>query len=540
MLMVNNPVNQANKKTAIIIGAGPAGLTAAYELLTKSDIIPILFEADDQVGGLSKTINYKNNRIDIGGHRFFSKSDEIIAWWLQFLALENDAQNAPVHIQYHNKEKTFLPPASAAARPDMLIRKRKSRIFYNKQFFDYPLRLNLSTIRKLGFVKMLRIAWYYSKARLFPHKPETTLAQFFENRFGKELYHTFFKDYTEKVWGVKCEELPASWGYQRVKDLNIGKVIVQAFKSLFLTNTSINQKGTSTSLIEQFLYPRYGPGQMWETVASEIERLGGKIYLSTEVTGLQSDGYNIIQHVKVRDKRTGVAREEKGDLFIATMPIQQLTNNLQHPFPDATIQQLANGLTYRDFIIAGLLVKKAIAEPSAKGAALQDNWIYLQDSSIKAGRLQIFNNWSPHMVHDPSTMWIGVEYFCNAGDPFWNKSNEDIARTAMEELEQIGFIHKEDVLDHTVVKVEKAYPSYTGTYNRFDEIKNYLNKFPNLYNIGRNGMHRYNNTDHSMMTAIQTVKHIINNIRDREAIWNINMEQEYHEENNQNDLHLQP
>lgn len=520
-------------KTAIIIGAGPAGLTAAYELLIKSDIIPIIFEADDLVGGLSKTVNYKNNRIDLGGHRFFSKSDEIIDRWLHFLSLENSDQHASINIQYHNKVKSFIPDPShkaASASPDMLIRKRKSRIYFNKHFFDYPLSLNFDTIRKLGFRKMARIGFFYSKAKLFPHKPETTLADFFINRFGKELYETFFKDYTEKVWGVQCDDLPASWGYQRVKDLNIGKAIWQACKSLFTSNTSINQKGTSTSLIEQFLYPKYGPGQMWETVADEVKRLGGQIHLSSEVISLQANDSNQIKSIEVRDKRSGSIKKQNADLFISTMPIQQLVNGLLHPFPNESIQKLANGLAYREFIIAGLLIKKPIEDISDNGNPLKDNWIYLQDNTIKAGRLQIFNNWSPYMVNDPETMWIGVEYFCSANDAFWRKSEAEIAQVAIYEMESIGFIKKGDVLDSTVIKVDKAYPSYTGTYERFNEIKDYLNKFPNLFLIGRNGMHRYNNTDHSMMTAIQTVSNIINGVDSREEIWNINMEEDYHEE----------
>lgn len=530
--MQNSSSGTQHMKTAIIIGAGPAGLTAAYDLLTKSNIIPIIFEADDQVGGLSKTVNYKNNRIDLGGHRFFSKSDEIIERWLHFLSLENIDQQEPVNIQYHNKVKSFTPDRThkSVSAPDMMIRKRKSRIYYHKHFFDYPLRLDINTIRKLGFRKMLRIGFYYSKAKLFPHKPETTLADFFTNRFGKELYETFFKDYTEKVWGVKCDDLPASWGYQRVKDLNIGKALRQAFKSLFTSNTSINQKGTSTSLIEQFLYPKYGPGQMWETVAAEVKRLGGEIHLSSEVISLQADEFNQIKGIEVRDKSTGTVQKQTGDLFISTMPVQQLINGMQHPRPDKTIQQLANGLAYRDFVIAGLLIKKPIEDSSDNGNPLKDNWIYLQDNTVKAGRLQIFNNWSPYMVNDPKTMWIGVEYFCSANDAFWSKSEAEIAQIAIYEMEAIGFIKKGDVMDSTVIKVEKAYPSYTGTYERFDEIKEYLNKFPNLYLIGRNGMHRYNNTDHSMMTAIQTVNNIVNGVNSREEIWNINMEEDYHEE----------
>lgn len=520
-------------KTAVIIGAGPAGLTAAYELLVQSDMIPILIEADKQVGGIAKTINYKNNRIDLGGHRFFSKSDKIIDWWLQFLSLEDNDHNSQVDIHYQQKSKNFSFSAkaeNAMAEPAMMIRKRKSRIYYQKKFFDYPLQLNFSVARKLGFSKMLHIVFSYAKSRIIPHKEEKTLAQFFENRFGKELYETFFKSYTEKVWGVKCEDLPASWGYQRVKDLSIGKALWQAIKSIFTANTTLNQKGTSTSLIEQFLYPQYGPGQMWEKVAAEIKKRGGEIHLNAEVIHLVASADHVIQYAEVKDKNSGDIRQLKGDFFISTMPVKQLITTMKHPLPDTSIINLADGLEYREFIIVGILLKTAIKDASGNKDILKDNWIYLQDSNIKAGRLQLFNNWSPFMVNDPSTMWLGVEYFCSAGDGFWEKSEEEIGAIAIREMEIIGFIKQEDVLDHTVIKVEKAYPSYTGTYDRFEEIKKYLNKFSNLYPVGRNGMHRYNNTDHSMMTAMIAVNNIIENVTGKENIWSVNMEEDYHEE----------
>ncbi len=520
-------------RTAIIIGAGPAGLTAAYELLTQTDIKPIVLESDSQVGGISKTINYKDNRIDLGGHRFFSKSDKVIQWWLQFLSLDTEQKDASIQIQYQNKTKVFNAPQAGnitVAKPSMLIRKRKSRIYYQKKFFDYPLQLNITTLRKLGVVKVVRIGLSYLHAKIVPHKQEDTLAQFFRNRFGRELYETFFKDYTEKVWGVKCEELPASWGYQRIKDLNIGKAIAQALKSVFVSNKSIDQKGTSTSLIEQFLYPKYGPGEMWDTVADEITRLGGQIHLSQEVIRINAGENNVVESIVTKNKNTGLESVYTGDLFISSMPVKHLLTRLVMPGIKDDILKLANGLEYREFIIVGILTKKAVVAISKKNEALTDNWIYLQDNNIKAGRLQIFNNWSPFMVNDPDTMWIGVEYFCNEGDAFWNKSDTDIAQTAITEIENIGFINAEDVIDKVVIRVEKAYPSYTGTYERFGEIIGYLDKFPNLYAVGRNGMHRYNNSDHSMLTAMQAVENIKNNVRDKGNIWSINVEDDYHEE----------
>ena len=258
---------------AIITGAGPAGLTAAYELLTKTDILPIVFEQDKQPGGLSKTIDHHGNKIDIGGHRFFSKSEKVVKWWLHFLPLETGSAGDDFHIQYKGESASFTSTDKIVTDESqvMMLRPRKSSIYFENKFFDYPLRFSGSTLRKLRLFKTIRFGFSYAYAKLFPHKPEQSLAHFFRNRFGEELYKTFFKDYTEKVWGVPCEKLPATWGQQRVKDLNIGKVIKHAFKSIFTNNKTINQSGTSTSLIEQFMYPKHGPGQMWEAVAGEIE-----------------------------------------------------------------------------------------------------------------------------------------------------------------------------------------------------------------------------------------------------------------------------
>ena len=516
-------------KTAIIIGAGPAGLTAAYELLTKTDIVPIVVEADKQVGGLSKTVQYEGNKIDIGGHRFFSKSAKVINWWLQFLPLDAAAAVNDLNIHYQQKNAGFTIADSQTGHGDkvMMVRPRKSRIYYHRKFFDYPLQLNGTTIRNLGLIKMMRIGTSYLRAKLFPVKPEENLAQFFRNRFGNELYETFFKDYTEKVWGVPCEKIPPSWGQQRIKDLNVSKVLRHAFVSLFTTNKTIRQKGTSTSLIEQFLYPKYGPGQMWETVAAEVERLGGTIMLNTAVTKLYGNGSNTLTSVTVTgDKATTTLH---GDYFFSTMPVKELVDNLEQiPVPQE-VMNVATALEYRDFLIVGILADELAVKDAGTGAPVKDNWIYIQDSHVKAGRLQIFNNWSPFMVSNPNQTWLGVEYFCNETDAFWQLDDSAIKDIAIKEMVAIGILRAEQVKDAVVVKVKKAYPSYYGSYERFAVVQSFLNSIGNLFLIGRNGMHRYNNSDHSMLTAMTAVENIVQGVSDKSNIWEVNTEDEYHE-----------
>lgn len=517
-------------KKAIIIGAGPAGLTAAFELLTKTDIVPVIVEADHQVGGLSRTIDYHGNKIDIGGHRFFSKSDKVVAWWLQFLPLEAGFQEEQLAIQYHNQTATYPLIRSQAEDSDqvMLVRKRKSRIYYQRKLFDYPLRLSFRLLRQLGFLKSARICFSYLYAKVFPLKPEATLEQFFINRFGRELYGTFFKDYTEKVWGVPCDQIPASWGQQRIKNLDIGKLIGHAIKSLFVSNTSIEQKGTSTSLIEQFLYPKFGPGQLWETVAAEIEKRGGEIFLRTAVTGIKGDGHRIVS-VETTDLQTGVKTSREADYFFSTMPVKQLIETSSGlPVPDK-IREIAGKLQYRDFLIVGILTDGLLLKEET-GMPVTDNWIYIQDKNLKAGRLQLFHNWSPGMVSQPESKWIGVEYFCNETEAFWQQKDEDISALAVREMESIGVLQTSQVKDTLVVRVKKAYPSYYGAYQDFSQVQEFLNSIENLYPVGRNGMHRYNNSDHSMLTAMAAVDNIITGNKDKTNIWEINTEEEYHEE----------
>ncbi|HYE54191.1 MAG TPA: NAD(P)/FAD-dependent oxidoreductase [Chitinophagaceae bacterium] len=520
------------KKKAIIIGAGPAGLTAAYELLLRSDIEPIIIEKSRDIGGLCKTVNHHGNRMDIGGHRFFSKSDRVMKWWLNILPLQNQ-QGQDISIRYHQQSRALDTTAyPTSTNPDddkvMLVRNRLSRIFYLKKFFAYPLSLSVDTIRKLGFIKLFRIGVSYSMSRMFPRKQERTLEDFFINRFGRELYRTFFKDYTEKVWGVPCHTIPAEWGAQRVKGLSIGKAILHAAQNWVpgKKDESISQKNKQTSLIERFLYPKFGPGQLWEEVARIVVAKGGKIHYGMDVTMIDHDHSSIKSVTAVNDE-TGAATVFEGDYFFSSMPVSELIGGF-YPKPPAEVSTIAQQLQYRDFITVGLLLKK-LKVKNESGGLIRDSWIYMQDRSVKIGRLQVFNNWSPFMVKDPGTVWLGLEYFCRVGDELWSMSDEQFMQFAIDELAGIDFIDKADVLDHTIVRMEKTYPAYFGAYERFDVIRKYTDGFPNLFLVGRNGMHKYNNSDHSMLTAMTAVDNILEGVTSKDNIWAINTEQEYHE-----------
>jgi protoporphyrinogen oxidase len=513
-------------RTAIIIGAGPAGLTAAYELLVHTDIIPIVLEASADTGGLSKTVNYKGNRMDIGGHRFFSKSKTVMDWWQHILPVE--AGGGPLTITYHNQQTTIQPAAAANNTDDvLLVRNRLSRIFFLGKFFGYPLSLNAATIKNLGIVRIVRIGFSYLKAKFFPIKNETTLEDFFINRFGKELYRTFFKDYTEKVWGVPTRSISAAWGAQRIKSLSLLKTIRHAIFKKKKKEQDISQTGTETSLIEKFLYPKFGPGHLWETVAKLIIQKGGQIIYHQQVSSI-SNTDNTIKAVTAIDTATGLSTLYKADYFISTMPVKDLVASLTTAAP-AEVLAISNNLVYRDFITVGLLLKNLIIK-NPDGSPVKDNWIYIQEKTVQLGRLQIFNNWSPAMVADANTVWLGLEYFCNEGDELWNKTDAEMLAFAKAELAAINIIKEVDVLDGTVIRMPKTYPSYIGAYEQFATIRNYIDGYQNLFLIGRNGMHKYNNQDHSMLTAMQAVQHIKNGITDKAAIWEINTEDDYHEE----------
>jgi protoporphyrinogen oxidase len=520
---------------AVIIGAGPAGLTAAFELLERTAIVPVVLEQSEYMGGISRTVNYKGNRIDIGGHRFFSKSNRVVEWWKRILPVEGGAEGVQ-SLVYHNQIRP-IPRHAGAPDPQtedrvMLVRERRSRIFYLRKFFEYPIRLSYDTIRKLGLWKTARIGLSYFRSVLRPIRPERTLEQFFINRFGRELYRTFFKSYTEKVWGVPCEKISAEWGAQRIKGLSIYKTAAHALRKIFKSRSSdLAQRNVETSLIERFLYPKYGPGQMWEQVARLIREKGGVILTGWKVKHLDQDPSGRILAVHAHHEKTGQSRVFRGQYYFSTMPVQELIHDLRPP-PPAGIRALADGLQYRDFLTVGLLCNRLkLHEVTAAGqVAIRDNWIYIQEPDVLVGRLQIFNNWSPYMVADPAKTWIGLEYFCAKDDDLWRKSDGAMLALAKEELQRMGMVDPADVIDGTVIRMEKTYPAYFGTYQRFPELIAWLNRFSNLFLIGRNGMHKYNNQDHSMLTAMVAVDQIASGVHDRETLWALNTEQEYHEE----------
>lgn len=521
----------SEKKTAVIIGAGPAGLTAAYELLSRTDIRPIVLEKSEYMGGIARTVNYKGNRIDIGGHRFFSKSDRVMDWWLSILPLQASS-NGHHDIAYQRTHRQ-VPGSVMGPDPDredrvMLVRNRRSRIYFLRQFFEYPIRLTRDTLRKLGLVRTTRIGLSYVRSALFPIRPERNLEQFFINRFGRELYATFFKAYTEKVWGVRCDQIGAEWGAQRVKGLSIVSTLRHALRALFRRSKDVAQKNIETSLIERFLYPKYGPGQMWEEVARRVTAAGGRILTGVEVDSVEVDGQRV-RAVVVRHADGSRCRFE-GEVFFSTMPIKELVRALTADVP-SEVREVSEGLIYRDFITVGLLLKDLkIRDRSANGRTLiQDNWVYIQEPDVLVGRMQIFNNWSPYMVADSGTTWLGLEYFCYENDELWSKPDAEMIALAVEELERIGIIDKTAVLDATVIRMPKTYPAYFGTYDRFDCLREYLDGVENLYCVGRNGMHRYNNQDHSMLAAMVAVDNIMEGRLDKTNIWTVNAEQEYHE-----------
>jgi protoporphyrinogen oxidase len=524
--------NHSASQRAIIIGAGPAGLTAAYELLTRSKIKPLVLERGDFIGGISRTIKYKGNRMDIGGHRFFSKSDRVMDWWIDMLPLQ-DLPSGRATVTYHRQNRS-VEGSAKAPNPEiednvMLVRERKSRIYFMRKFFDYPISLSLQTLQNMGIFKTIKVGVSYCMSSLFPIKPERKLDDFLTNRFGRELYLTFFKSYTEKVWGVPCSEISAAWGAQRIKQLSLWKAVYHfIFKALRLKD--LNQKDTETSLIERFLYPKFGPGQMWELVAEKVSTLGGELFLDQEVEKVEIDNNRVVA-IEYRDLKSGERSRVAGDFYFSTMAIKDLVRAMV-PSPPEEIRQLAEGLVYRNFITVGLLVAKLkITDKDQAGEKpVSDNWIYIQEPDVKLGRLQIFNNWSPYLVANQERVWLGLEYFCDESDAMWNWDESTMAAFAAAELEKIGVIEQADVLDSTVVKVPKTYPGYFGTYERFDELRAYLDKIENLFLVGRNGMHKYNNQDHSMLTAMTAVDNIINGVSSKDNLWSINMESDYHEE----------
>ena len=516
--------------TAIIIGAGPAGLTAAIELQRRSGIKPILIEAEQQVGGLSRTVRYNGNRMDIGGHRFFSKSDRVMQWWLDLMPIEaGSTENGQLLYQGQRSEMPLATSFPDPHREDrvMLVRQRKSRIYFLRRFFDYPIRLTPDTLRKIGFERSFRAGISYLLSMLRPRRPERSLEDFLINRFGKQLYLTFFKSYTEKVWGVPCNQISAEWGAQRIKGLSLKTAIQHFLKKVFAAQRSddIAQKETETSLIEKFLYPKLGPGQLWEQAADIVCGAGGEIHFGIRIIKVNIKENRLISIEGVN--HAGESITFSGDYFFSTMAVRDLIRAIADEVPKEVIE-VNDGLVYRDFITVGLEVSKlTVAEPD--GSPLKDNWIYIQEPDVLVGRLQIFNNWSPWLVGCEKKFWIGLEYFCSDSDDLWKLSDEEMARFAVDEAAKIGILSPEDVEDSHVVHVPKTYPAYFGSYNRFDVIRKYVDRFENLFLVGRNGMHKYNNQDHSMLTAMTAVENIVNGLTSKENIWAINTEMDYHE-----------
>jgi protoporphyrinogen oxidase len=521
------------QKTVVIIGAGPAGLTAAYELLDhNSGFHPIVLETTDRIGGISCTINHNGNRIDIGGHRFFSKSDTVMDWWAARMPLQGAPAKDDLIL---GKQKPWAKDGPDPEKTDrmMLIRERISRIYYLRKFFDYPISMKLPTVLNLGIFRTLVAGLGYVKAQMIKRAEEKTLEDFMINRFGVPLYRMFFEDYTEKVWGVHPREISSEWGAQRIKGLSLSKAVGAALLKLLpgRKKADLRQKDTETSLIEQFFYPKFGPGHLWECVADDIRAKGGEILMQHKVVQIHLEAGRV---VAVTTECNGERRRIACDDCLSSMPIKDLVPALDATDIPADVHRIAAGLPYRDFMTVGVLVNKlAIRNETGiptLGNIVPDTWIYIQERDVRLCRLQIFNNWSPYMLKDPEhTVWIGLEYMCAEGDDLWRQSDEDFIRFAVGELVSIGVIEEAEVIDTCRFKIEKAYPAYFGTYAEFDTLRGWLDRITNLYCIGRNGQHRYNNQDHSMLTAMEAVSCLCGSGNSREQLWSVNSEGEYHE-----------
>lgn len=475
--------NKSENRKAVIIGGGPAGLTAGYQL-SKRGHESIVLEKDMVVGGISRTVNYKNYLFDIGGHRFFTKIKAVEDMWKEVIG------------------------------EDFLHRMRLSRIYYNKKFFYYPLR-PMNALKGLGAWNSVMILLSYIKAHVFPSKNEETFEQWVTNRFGRRLYNTFFKAYTEKVWGMSCSEIRAEWAAQRIKDLSLLSAVRNA---LIQNNKSKKGKTVIKTLIDAFDYPKYGPGMMWQAVADTINNNGSQVRLGSDVEEILWDPDNRkVAAVEVRVN--GNMETISGTDFISSMPMRELVQKFRPAVPEEVLHA-ANNLQYRDFLTVALIVNKS--------DLFSDNWIYIHDPDVKVGRIQNYKNWSPYMVPDPDKTCIGLEYFCYEGDELWNMPDQDLIELGKKEMEKLQLLNSSDVEDGSVVRMPKAYPSYDSKYREMlDIICTFLSGIKNLQLVGRNGMHRYNNQDHSMLTAMLAVENIEGAKHD---LWQVNEEQEYHEE----------
>jgi protoporphyrinogen oxidase len=467
-------------KKVIIIGAGPAGLTAAYQL-SKVGARSVVLEKDAMVGGLSRTINYRGFLFDIGGHRFFTKVKAVEDLWREILGDR-----------------------------DFLRRNRLSRIYYRKALFHYPLRFG-NALFGLGFVESVLILFSYLKAQLFPATPEDTLEAWVSNRFGKRLYRIFFKTYTEKVWGVPCSEISADWAAQRIQGLSLFTALKNA-----LLKQAPEGRAAVTSLIDSFYYPRRGPGMMWERASELVRASGNQVLLNASVRRILHSGHRVLALEASIDGRSQIF---EGSHFISSMPVKELICRLD-PAAPGEVRRAAEGLKYRDFLTVALIVDRESLFP--------DNWIYIHDPRVKVGRIQNFKNWSPDMLPDLSKTCLGLEYFCFEGDGLWTTPDRELIELAKSELRTLGLAHPKDVVDGIVVRVKKAYPVYDSTHRAaLSTIRDFLSPLTNLQLVGRNGMHKYNNQDHSMLTAMLAVRNILGASH---SLWEVNVDREYHEE----------
>lgn len=540
----------AQKQSVVIIGGGPAGLTAAWELTKdggaeRYDVT--VLEATKEFGGISRTVKHNGNRMDIGGHRFFSKDDRIMRWWKNILPLQGAPSYDDKKLGRHHDLEPGGPDPEQTDKV-MLKRHRVSRIFWNHHFLDYPISLTPGLLKALGFKLTVEVGFSYLYSMV--HKlPEDNLENFYINRFGRKLYSMFFEGYTAKVWGRPPKEISADWGAQRVKGLDVVAVLKNAFLKLMPKKRDNSQ--VETSLIEEFWYPKLGPGQLWETVEQQCVDQGATVITDAKVTEIVRE-HGTISAVRYVDAK-GKSTELKADEFISSMPLKDLLNAMDAaPVDDRAAKSgkagaakavpkdmvtVANGLPYRDFITIGLLVKRLRITNTTDIPTLgnppivPDCWIYVQDPGYKVGRVQLFNNWSPYLVKDvDNTVWVGLEYFCQEGDEFWKMNDEEATAFAIKELTRMRLINgPQDVLDSHRELVKKAYPAYFDTYDRMPELAEYLDSFGNLYCVGRNGQHRYNNQDHSMASAIEAVGNIKDGKTSKRNVWSVNTEQSYHE-----------
>jgi len=471
----------------VVVGAGPAGLTAAYLLAKQGHQVTVL-EGDDMVGGISRTAQYKGFRFDIGGHRFFTKIAPVETLWHEILG------------------------------PEFISVPRMSRIHYNGKYFDYPLKA-ANALKGLGLINAALIVLSYLRWHWWPHPVEENFEQWVTNRFGKRLYRIFFKTYTEKVWGIPCTEIRAEWAAQRIQGLSLAKAIISA-ASLTKRSTKIK------SLINEFQYPRLGPGQMWEMCRDRIREMGREVRMQHWVTAIEVENGKV---VAVRAKTPAGDRRIEADHVIATMPVRSLVRALAPPVPPA-VRQAAEGLAYRDFLVVALILDKQDLFP--------DNWIYIHTPGVKVGRIQNFNNWSAAMVPEPGRTCLGMEYFCFEGDGLWESTDAELIRQASSELEQLGLAMASNVTDGAVIRMPKAYPIYDSKYRDcLDTVRGHIDPIANLHTVGRNGMHKYNNQDHSMLTAMMAVWNMQGASHD---IWAVNTDFEYHEEQKAEDRHRGP